>query len=158
VLLCVYAISHVPALLVLEVPGYAGRNLALIAFLIVVTQLSDVLQYVWGKLLGRHAIARRISPAKTVEGTVGGIVCASALGALLAPLTPFGAVQAGAVSLAITSLGFLGGLLLSAVKRRRGLKDWGGLIPGHGGILDRLDSVVLSAPFFFYLVWFGFAR
>ena len=158
VLLCIYAIAYVPALLSLEIPGYEGRSLVLIAFLIAITQLSDVLQYLWGKLLGRHAIARRISPGKTVEGTLGGITCAAALGALLAPLTPFSATQACAISLAVTILGFLGGLALSAIKRRRGIKDWSALIPGHGGILDRLDSVVLSAPVFFHLTYFGWAR
>ena len=155
VLLCIYAISHVPALLALEIPAYAGRNLVLIAFLIAITQLSDVLQYLWGKLLGRHAIARGISPGKTVEGTLGGIACATGLGALLAPLTPFSAAQACTIALCVTILGFFGGLLLSAIKRSRGIKDWSTLIPGHGGILDRLDSVVLSAPFFFHLVYFG---
>jgi phosphatidate cytidylyltransferase len=158
VLLCIYAISYVPALAALEIPGHDGRDLVLIAFLIVITQLSDVLQYLWGKLLGRHAIARKISPGKTVEGTLGGIACAAALGALLAPLTPFSVGQASAIALTITILGFLGGLLLSAIKRSRGIKDWSALIPGHGGILDRLDSVVLSGPFFFFLVYFGWAR
>jgi phosphatidate cytidylyltransferase len=150
--LCVYPISYVPALLALQIPGYEGRNLFLLTFLIVITQASDVLQYLWGKTLGRRPIAPEISPNKTVEGAIGGIACASALGVLLAPITPFSAAQAAAISLAVTLFGFLGGLLLSAIKRRRGIKDWSDLIPGHGGILDRLDSLVLSAPFFYFLV------
>ena len=157
-LLCGYAISHIPAIVTLEIAGYAGRNLFLLAFLIVITQLSDVLQYLWGKLAGRHPIAPQISPAKTVEGALGGIACASLLGALLAPITPFSIAQAGMIALAVAVLGFAGGLLLSAIKRRRGIKDWSDFIPGHGGMLDRLDSLVLSAPFFFYAVYCGWAR
>jgi phosphatidate cytidylyltransferase len=157
-LLCGYAISHVPAILMLEIAGHAERNLLLLAFLIVITQLSDVLQYLWGKAVGRHPIAPRISPAKTVEGALGGIACASLLGALLAPITPFSVVQAWVVALTIAVLGFAGGLWLSAIKRSRGIKDWSALIPGHGGMLDRLDSLVLSAPFFFYAVCWFWAR
>jgi phosphatidate cytidylyltransferase len=82
-MLAVFWLSHVPALLTLEVPGYAGRNLLLIAFLVIVVQSSDVLQYVWGKLLGRHQVAPLLSPAKTWEGLVGGVVSATALGAAL---------------------------------------------------------------------------
>jgi len=157
-LLCVYAVSYVPALLTLEIPGYEGRNPFLLTFLLVITQASDVLQYLWGKMLGRRPIAPRISPNKTVEGAIGGIACASAIGVLLAPITPFSPAQAGVVAFAVALAGFVGGLLLSAIKRRRGIKDWSDLIPGHGGILDRLDSLVLSAPLFFYFVYFAWAR
>ena len=157
-LLCVYAVSYVPALLTLEIPGYEGRNLFLLTFLLVITQSSDVLQYLWGKMLGRRPIAPRISPNKTVEGAIGGVACASALGVLLAPVTPFGPAQAGAVALSVALAGFAGGLLFSAIKRSRGIKDWSDLIPGHGGILDRIDSLVLSAPLFFYFVYFAWAR
>ncbi len=82
-MICVFWISHVPALLNLEIPGYAGRNLLLFAFLVIVVQSSDVLQYVWGKLIGKHLIAPKLSPSKTVEGFVGGILSASLLGAAL---------------------------------------------------------------------------
>ena len=156
-ILCGYAIAHIPAILTLQIVGYGGRNLFLIAFLIVITQSSDVLQYLWGKAAGRRPIAPKISPAKTVEGTLGGIACASILGALAAPMTPFSVAQAALMALAVAVLGFAGDLLLSAIKRRRGIKDWSDLIPGHGGMLDRLDSLVLSAPFFFYAVHFGWA-
>lgn len=82
-MICVFCISHVPALLNLDIPGYAGRNLLLIAFLVIVVQSSDVLQYVWGKLAGRHLIAPKLSPSKTVEGFIGGVVSASLLGMAL---------------------------------------------------------------------------
>jgi phosphatidate cytidylyltransferase len=153
-MICVFCISHVPALLTLRIPGYEGRNAFLLLFLILVVQSSDVLQYVWGKLAGRRQIAPGLSPSKTVEGTLGGVLSATALGAALSWITPFTVVQAALISLTITLLGFFGGLVMSAIKRDRGIKDWGTMIEGHGGMLDRLDSVCFSAPVFFHVVRF----
>ena len=153
-----FALSHVPALLSLRIPGYEGRNLLLIAFLILVVQSSDVLQYVWGKLFGRRRIAPGLSPSKTVEGFAGGITGASLLGALLWWITPFSPLQAGAMALAITLMGFFGGLVMSAIKRDRGVKDWGWIIEGHGGVLDRLDSVIFAAPIFFHITRYFWAE
>jgi phosphatidate cytidylyltransferase len=150
-MICVFCASHVPALLTLKIPGYEGRNVLLIAFLVIVVQLSDVLQYVWGKLFGRTKIAPRPSPSKTVEGFVGGIISATLIGTGLWWITPFAPLQAGLLALVITLMGFFGGLVMSAIKRDRGVKDWGHLIEGHGGLIDRLDSVVFSAPIFFHL-------
>jgi phosphatidate cytidylyltransferase len=137
-LLCVYGLSAIPAL---------GRPEWML-YLVLVVQASDVLQYLWGRALGRHQIAPRISPAKTVEGLVGGVATATALGAMLHHLTPFSPAAAAGTALAITSAGFGSGLLFSALKRRRGIKDWGTAIAGHGGVLDRVDSLCLSAPLF----------
>lgn len=148
---CIYCLSHVPALLTLEVPGYEGRGLLLVAFLVLVVQGSDVLQYVAGKLFGRTKVAPTLSPSKTVEGLVGGVAAATLLGAALWWITPFAPLQAAAMALVISIMGFLGGLVMSAIKRDRGVKDWGMLIEGHGGVLDRLDSVIFSAPIFFHL-------
>jgi phosphatidate cytidylyltransferase len=155
-MISVYCVSHVPALLTLDIPGYKGRNALLMVFLLIVVQSSDVLQYVWGKLLGRHKIAPALSPSKTVEGFLGGIASATALGACLWRITPFNVWQAAAMALIATLMGFLGGLVMSAIKRDRGVKDWGHLIEGHGGMLDRLDSVAFSAPVFFHLARFFF--
>jgi len=155
-MICVFCISHVPALVTLDIPGYANRNLLLIAFLVIVVQSSDVLQYVWGKLLGRHKIAPNVSPSKTVEGFIGGIFSATGLGAALWWMTPFTPWQAAGMALAITLMGFTGGLVMSAIKRDRGVKDWGRMIEGHGGMMDRLDSVCFSAPVFFHLVRYFF--
>src|SRR5262245_47082538 len=88
-MICVYSISHVPALLTLDIPGYEGRNAFLLVFLILIVQSSDVLQYVWGKLLGKTKIAPEVSPSKTVAGFVGGAASAIALGAGLWWITPF---------------------------------------------------------------------
>lgn len=156
-MICVYCISHVPALLMLDIPGYAGRSVLLLVFLIGVVQASDVLQYIWGKLLGRHKIAPALSPSKTVEGFVGGVASAVLVAVLLTPLTPFSKWQAAAFGLVITLMGFLGGLVMSAIKRDLGVKDWGRTIHGHGGILDRVDSICFSAPVFFHLTRYYFA-
>jgi phosphatidate cytidylyltransferase len=146
----VFCISHVPALLTLDIPGYEGRNIMLIGFLVLVVQSSDVLQYVWGKLFGKHKAAPDVSPSKTLEGLVGGVLSATALGAALWWITPFTVWQAALMAFAINVMGFLGGLVMSAIKRDRGVKDWGHMIEGHGGMLDRLDSVVFAAPVFFH--------
>jgi len=156
-LLCAYSIAHVPALFALSIPEYGDRHAFLVLYLIVVTQASDVLQYIFGKLCGKHLIAPAISPGKTVEGFLGGVASAIALGAALAWVTPFTTLQAIAISATITLLGFAGGLVFSAIKRKRGIKDWGRLIPGHGGMLDRIDSLAFSAPAFYYIVRLGWA-
>jgi phosphatidate cytidylyltransferase len=150
-MISVYCVSHVPALTTLPIPGFADRSLLLIAFLILVVQSSDVLQYVWGKLLGRHQIAPSLSPSKTVEGFAGGVASATLLGAALWWITPFSPWQAAIMALVINLMGFCGGLVMSAIKRDRGVKDWGQMIEGHGGMLDRLDSVIFAAPIFFHL-------
>ena len=156
-MVCVYCLSHVPALLTLRIPNYEGHDVLLIAFLVLVVQSSDVFQYIWGKLLGRHPVAPDISPSKTVEGLVGGIASATLLGATLWWITPFTFWQAALMALAINVMGFFGGLVMSAIKRDRGVKDWGDMIEGHGGMLDRLDSVVFAAPVFFHATrfWWG---
>jgi phosphatidate cytidylyltransferase len=150
-MVCVYCLSHVPALLYLQIPGFEGRNVLLIAYLIFVVQLSDVMQYVWGKLLGRRPVAPSLSPSKTWEGLVGGVVTASAVGTALWWMTPFTPLQAAGICLLLTLMGFFGGLVMSAIKRDRGVKDWGHLIAGHGGFIDRLDSVLFAAPIFFHV-------
>ena len=155
-MVCVYCVSHAPALLMLDIPGYEGQNAKLLLYLILVVQMSDVLQYVWGKLTGRHAIAPTVSPNKTVEGFVGGVVSATLLGTALWPMTPFRPWQAAGMSLVITLMGFAGGLTMSAIKRDRGVKDFGTAIAGHGGILDRIDSVCFAAPVFFHLTRYFF--
>ncbi len=155
-MVCVYCVSHAPALLMLNIPGFEGKNARLLFFLVVIVQLSDVLQYVWGKLLGRHKIAPVISPSKTWEGFVGGVLTATALGGGLWWWTPFNVWQATGMAFAITMIGFAGGLTMSAIKRDRGVKDWGAAIEGHGGVLDRIDSICFAAPIFFHLTRYFF--
>lgn len=155
-MICVYCVSHVPALLMLEIPGFEGENGKLLFFFVLIVQASDVLQYIWGKTCGRHKIAPTISPNKTWEGFLGGVLSATALGTLLWWATPFTPWQAALMSLAITLMGFAGGLVMSAIKRDRGVKDYGTLIQGHGGMMDRIDSLCFAAPVFFHLTRYFF--
>jgi phosphatidate cytidylyltransferase len=154
-MLTVFCISHAPALLILNIPGY--ENFFLLFFLITVVQLSDVLQYVVGKLFGRRPIAPAVSPSKTLEGLIGGGLAATAIGAGLWWITPFSPAAAAALALMIVMAGFFGGLVLSAVKRSLNAKDWGVMIKGHGGALDRMDSVTFAAPLFLHLVNYFYA-
>ncbi|MCC3270980.1 phosphatidate cytidylyltransferase [Arthrobacter gengyunqii] len=167
-MVCVYALSYAPALLQLPLAMEAGRDAAegsapgtggatgahLLLFLLIVVQGSDVLQYVWGKTLGRHPIAPSVSPNKTWEGFIGGVLSATALGAALWWITPFNPLMAALLALISCVMGFAGGLVMSAIKRDRGIKDFGSTIPGHGGIMDRLDSLCFAAPVFFHAVRF----
>jgi phosphatidate cytidylyltransferase len=155
-MICVYFVSYVPALLMLRIPGYEHQNAQLIFFLVLVVQLSDVLQYIWGKSIGRRRVAPSVSPNKTWEGLVGGIVSATAIGAALWWATPFGPAQAALMAFVVTVMGFSGGLIMSAIKRDRGIKDYGSLIEGHGGVLDRIDSLCFAAPIFFHMTRFFF--
>jgi phosphatidate cytidylyltransferase len=154
-MVCVYFISCAPALLLLRIPGYSleepARNAKLLFFLVFVTQISDVMQYVWGKLCGRRPIAPKVSPNKTVEGFLGGGLTATALGTALWWCTPFKPLESAAISAAIVIMGFFGGLVMSAIKRDRGVKDYGEMIPGHGGVMDRIDSLCFAAPVFFHI-------
>jgi phosphatidate cytidylyltransferase len=150
-MICVHFVSYVPALLMLRIPGYEGQTPKLMFFLVLVVQLSDVLQYVWGKTLGKRRIAASISPNKTWEGFVGGVASATALGTAVWWATPFSPPVAALMALVVTTMGFAGGLIMSAIKRDRGVKDYGALIGGHGGVLDRIDSLCFAAPVFFHL-------
>jgi phosphatidate cytidylyltransferase len=156
VMITVYCVSHAPALLMLDIEGYQGQNALLLFFLVMVVQLSDVLQYVSGKLFGRTRIAPVVSPSKTVEGLVGGALAASLVGCGMWWITPFSPLEALGMSFIIVLMGFLGGLALSAVKRSLGAKDWGTMIKGHGGMLDRIDSISFAAPIFFHFTRYFF--
>jgi len=153
VMICVYCVSHAPLLLTLQVAGMEPHETwKLLVWLVITVQMSDVLQYVWGKSLGRHKIAPSISPSKTWEGFVGGVLSAIGVGVLLRFLTPFDIYAAMAIGLAVVLLGFFAGLVMSAIKRDAGVKDYGNLIGGHGGMMDRIDSITFAAPVFFHLV------
>jgi phosphatidate cytidylyltransferase len=149
----VYALSHAPAMRLLDLDGLAGREHLLVVFLVVVTQASDVLQFIWGKLAGRTPLLPMVSPHKTVEGLVGGLGSTIVVGALLAPLLPFPRWETAVLAGITATAGWLGGVVLSAIKRDAGVKDYGRLIRGHGGILDRADSLVFAAPVLFHVLW-----
>ncbi len=152
----VFALSHAAFLLVLpERPGVPAGGAGLLLFLLLVTEGNDVLQYACGRLFGRRAVVPRVSPGKTVEGLLGGMGLAAALAALLAPaLTPYTAGEGLLLGFGLAAAGFLGDLAFSALKRDLGRKDTGTLLPGHGGILDRVDSLTYTAPLFFHITWY----
>jgi phosphatidate cytidylyltransferase len=152
----VFSLSHVAFLLVLPQrlnPRAGGAGLVL--YLVFLTQFNDVAQYLWGRTLGRRKVLPRVSPGKTVEGLLGGLATTLLLAWLLAPrLTPFGGGEALVAGVIIGLGGFVGDVVISALKRDLGIKDSGTLLPGHGGILDRIDSLSYTAPLFFHYVWY----
>jgi phosphatidate cytidylyltransferase len=157
VMVCIYCISHAPALLLLEFEGFKGQNALLLFYLVFVVQISDVLQYVFGKLFGKTKVAPLVSPSKTVEGLIGGGLSATLIGGCMYWLTPFSFVQSLMMSFVIVVMGFLGGLVMSAIKRSLSAKDWGAMIKGHGGMLDRMDSICFAAPIFFHITRYFFS-
>jgi phosphatidate cytidylyltransferase len=151
-MICVYCLSFAPALLYLESSKNAGSNYQLLFFFIFVVQMGDALQYIWGKLFGRRIIVASISPNRTWEGFLGGVASNTLLGAALWwAIPPFQPWQAAVLALVASVLGFAGGLTMSAIKRDRGVKDYGTLVEGHGGVLDRIDSICFAAPVFYHL-------
>jgi phosphatidate cytidylyltransferase len=151
-MVCVYCLSHAPAILYLETPlGADSNNARLLFFLVLIAQLNDVLQYGWGKLLGKRAIAPAINPSRTWEGFIGGLLSSGLLGMALYWATPFNPMVAAGMAMVIAVMGFAGGITMSAIKRDRGVRDYGTLVTGHGGVLDRIDSICFAAPVFFHL-------
>lgn len=151
----VFSLSHAAYLLALPERGNpAAGSVGLVMFLLIVTQLNDVLQFLWGKALGRHPITPKVSPKKTWEGFLGGLVTTIGVSYLLAPvLTPLTMIESLWVGGLLAAAGFVGDVNMSAVKRDIRVKDAGSILPGHGGILDRVDSLTFTAPLFFHLVY-----
>ncbi len=154
-MVCVYCLSHAPAILDLHLQNYT-QNARLLFFFVLIVQMADALEYVFERLLGEHVIVPAINSSKTWEGFIGGALSTSLLGSLLWWATPFNPWQAALMSLMTAAVGYLGGLTMSAVKRDRGVKDYGTLVTGHGGILDRLDSLCFAAPVFFHVTRYFF--
>ncbi|MDL2275884.1 phosphatidate cytidylyltransferase [Desulfosarcina sp. OttesenSCG-928-G10] len=154
----VYSLSHMAYLLALpEKQGAFGpvSGAALLFLLIFLTQINDVAQFVWGKTLGKHPVLPLVSPKKTWEGLLGGIGTAVLLTVLLGPVfSPLTPLYAAGLGLIIGTFGFLGDVVMSAVKRDIGVKNSGTLLPGHGGILDRLDSLTFTAPLYFHILYY----
>lgn len=150
----VFAFSHVAFLLVLPADGLQTGAL-LVLFLVGLTEFNDIAQYLWGKSFGRIRVTPKVSPNKTLAGLLGGVattaVLAMTLGPLLTPLNWSMALLAGVI---IGITGFCGDVVMSAIKRDIGVKDSGTLLPGHGGILDRLDSLIFTAPVFFHFIYY----
>ncbi|HNO75830.1 phosphatidate cytidylyltransferase [Nitrosomonas mobilis] len=152
---CIFSISHAAYLLMLPDTGTWGATggAGLLFYLVFLTQFNDVGQYVWGKMFGRHKVLPIVSPNKTWEGLVGGVATTVLFAALLAPyLTPFNFTHAIMTGALIGLFGFIGDVSISAIKRDLGIKDFSSLIPGHGGVLDRVDSLTFTVPLFFHFM------
>ncbi len=158
-LVCVYALSFAPAILTLDLQtrdgrqwsGVLGNNEDLLLYFFVLVQLNDLLQFAWGKLLGRTVIAEAIHASRTWEGMIGGVVSSTLLGIVFSWITPFGIWEAGLIAMVTALMGFAGGMTMSAIKRDRGVTDYGTFVQGHAGLLDRIDSLCFAAPVFFHL-------
>lgn len=153
-MIAVFAISHAAYLIAVPPPASPpGTGAGLLLLLLILTEFNDVAQFVSGRSFGRHRITPRVSPNKTVEGFVGGLAATTVLAAMLAPaLTPIGPLQGALIGAMLATAGFFGDIVMSAVKRDLAIKDTGTILPGHGGILDRVDSLVFTAPLFFHTV------
>ena len=154
-MLTVFCISHIAYLLTLSVKNNAAGSVGLVLFLLFITQFNDVSQYIWGKLFGKNKIIPKVSPNKTWEGFLGAVItitiCSGFAAPLLTPLT----FELGLIFGFIISIsGFFGDVVISSVKRDLEIKDSGNLIPGHGGILDRIDSLIYTAPLFFHMIYY----
>lgn len=151
----VFGLSHLAYLITLDPIGtntIGGKELVL--YLVLLTELNDVLQYVWGKSIGKRKIVPKVSPNKTVEGFLGAFVSICILAVLFSFLTPFTWYAALAAGMIISTAGFVGDVVISMIKRDIGVKDSGAMLPGHGGILDRVDSLIYTAPLFFHYVYY----
>ncbi|MBA4018540.1 MAG: phosphatidate cytidylyltransferase [Pirellula sp.] len=147
-MICVYCLSYAPALQ--SIPLKDAQPVRLLLFFFIIVALSDAFHYACEKLLGKHLIAPAISQNKTWEGFLGGLGCASLAGMALYWASPFRAPQAAMMAALISAMGYCGGLTMSAIKRDRGVKDYGTLLVGHSGVLDRIDSICFAAPVFYH--------
>jgi phosphatidate cytidylyltransferase len=153
-MLTVFGVSHLAFLLSLpDLPGFNAGGRGLLLYVVFITEMNDVFQFTWGKLFGKFKIIPKVSPNKTWEGFIGGILTSTVVGYYLRFLTPFSAQEAIVISFCVACSGFIGDVVVSAIKRDIGMKDTGNMIPGHGGILDRIDSLAMTAPIFFHLVY-----
>jgi len=153
-MLTVFGLSHLAFLVALpEIDGFNAGGRSLLLFIVFITEMNDVFQFTWGKLFGKYKILPKVSPNKTWEGLIGGVLTTVIVGYFLKFLTPFTDIQIIMVCFTIAIAGFIGDVVLSAVKRDIGIKDTGESIPGHGGILDRIDSLALTGPLFFHIVY-----
>lgn len=164
-LICVYALSHAAALLNLDLltwdsrdkawEPWTGKPAGLLFFFIVIVQVSDMFHFVWDRLFGRHVIAATVNSTKTWEGLIGAACCTAVFGTLIQlvfyNVTPFTWYGAGLMSLLISAMASSGSMTMSAIKRDRGVTEYGTLVTGHVGVLDRIDSVCFAAPIFFHV-------
>ena len=167
-LICVYCLSHAPAILGLALTdaakqpwtiegGQRGSNASVLFFFVLIVQVNDIFQFLWSRLWGQHVIAPQINASRTWQGLVGGVLSTVVAGMLLSWATPFGLYWAGPIAGIVALAGFAGSMTMSGIKRDRGVKDYGTLVSGHAGVLDRIDSLCFAAPVFFHITRFFFS-
>ena len=161
-MICVYCLSFAPALLYLPLKTasgapWSGSNAGLLFFFVLITQISDVFQWGWGRVANKRVIAKDVSSSRTWEGMVGGALSTGIVGATLYWVTPFKPWESALMAIVVAALGFAGGMTMSAIKRDRGVHDYGTLVRGHAGVLDRIDTLCFSAPIFYHLTRFFFS-
>ena len=152
-LICVYCLSFAPALLYLKIPGDSPSATArLLFFFVTMALLAEAFEFVWSQLYGRHVIAPAINASRTWEGLVGGSASTALAGMVLHWATPFEYLwQTAFMSMIVAVMGFAGSMTMSAIKRDRGVRDYGTLVEGHGGVLDRIDAICFAAPVFYHV-------
>ena len=153
IMLTVFSFSHIVYILSFPVKeGFSAGNGGTVLFLIVITEINDIFQFTCGKLFGKRKIIPSVSPNKTIEGFVGGLICTTVVGGFLQFLLPINLDKTIILTILLCIVGFSGDITLSAVKREHKIKDMGTSIPGHGGMMDRLDSLAFTSIVFFYLI------
>ena len=154
-MLTVFGVSHLAFLVSLpDIDGFDAGGRALLLFIVFITEMNDVFQFTWGKFLGRYKVVPKVSPNKTWEGLIGGVITTVVVGYFLRFMTPFSEIEILITCGCVAIVGFIGDVVVSAIKRDIGLKDTGNTIPGHGGILDRIDSLAVTGPIFFHIVYY----
>ncbi len=155
-MMTIFSLSHLAFLMQLKAPG-TGNGLGYVLCLVIMTALNDVFQFIWGKILGGPKIIPKVSPGKTWSGFLGGVFTSALLAGFLLPLlTPYSHLAGAFIGALLACCGFIGDVVESAVKRDIGVKDSGTSLPGHGGILDRVDSLTYTAPVFFHITYYLF--
>ena len=138
-----------------EIP-WSGQSAGVLLFFMIIVQVSEALHFVWDRLFGKHIIASDINETKTWEGLIGAAISSAVIGILLhlLSITPFQWYGAALMAVVISVMASSGSMTMSAIKRDRGVKDYGSLVQGHVGILDRIDSICFAAPIYFHLIRF----
>jgi phosphatidate cytidylyltransferase len=158
IMVCVYGLSHVPALLLLNFPRFAGREAFLVFFLVLVVQVCMLVQHLSGRHL-RQPAAPAISASFHWRSWGYGLLAGGLTGTLLSGFTPFKPLQGLAMALVACAAGSLGHLVMKAIKRDRGVTHWGSVgrsVTGASGLLDRVDTLCFAAPVFFHSVRWTF--
>lgn len=157
IMVCVYGLSHAPALLLLDFKGYEGRGPFLLFFMVFVVGIGQIVQEAASRSLRRRPVARRISRSFSLRAWWLGLLAAAVAGTLMYWITPFKAGQALVMAVIATAAGTMGGLVMKALKRDAGVIYWGNRssITGAVGLLDRIAVLCFAAPVFFHSVrWY----